>query len=671
MAALTASILLHAALGVVLASLVWSIGGGWLVILRRPPFLDRDFVFAYPLGLLATLLACGLFLTWRPLGVPGAALVLVPIVLAFRRRALFGSALRSAASAVARGLLAIVGLATTLGFFLHGPTASVDSNAFGDVVWYAAKLESARRSLFPLRDLSAAGVDLWRAEIGPSLVGATISYVPKIDPLLFHTSLLPAFLGTSLCCGLALVPVAHAAPRLRVAVLAVGMTAYASWFAESPPVTLALPLAFAIAELVDRPIPKRWFAIAVTAIALDLALTKGLALVPFGILVAFALRRYCLSPRERRALAIAVPLLVAALLAATLANSWWVLRAASLHFSPLDALRGLRSQLDTRSTIRAAPGLQLAGYLLLGAFLWRTRRIALLVALAVALVWSWTILEYSIEIGLGTLVLLTALLVLRDPPVERIDLALLGAAAGCLALGAWFRDFAGVRAAFVESACLAGIVLSAIAPRRLGFLVRLYGLAGAGVLLALSGHALPAGLVLLAGAAAMTAASPRMRSAGSAAAAAALLALGVAAAIRAGRADDLRLGTYDTSILTHEHYQVWHEVAKVVPARGLVFTDETGDEVQATTGQNYYPATAGRQVYLAGWYQSRLREDRSDRERRLRLNSLVLEGNVSPRRADPTGRYDSYYAVMTGGDHPPSFMRLYANDRFSLYRIGS
>ena len=160
MAALTASILLHAALGVVLASLVWSIGGGWLVILRRPPFLDRDFVFAYPLGLLATLLACGLFLTWRPLGVPGAALVLVPIVLAFRRRALFGSALRSAASAVARGLLAIVGLATTLGFFLHGPTATVDSNAFGDVVWYAAKLESARRSLFPLRDLSTARVDL-------------------------------------------------------------------------------------------------------------------------------------------------------------------------------------------------------------------------------------------------------------------------------------------------------------------------------------------------------------------------------------------------------------------------------------------------------------------------------------------------------------------------------
>ncbi|HEX6699604.1 MAG TPA: hypothetical protein VF101_02645, partial [Gaiellaceae bacterium] len=570
-----------------------------------------------------------------------------------------------ASAAVARGLAAILGLATTLGFFLHGPTASVDSNAFGDVVWYAAKLESARRSLFPLRDLSAAGVDLWRAEIGPSLVGATVSYVPKIDPLLFHTSLLPAFLGTSLCCGLALSPIAPAAPRLRVAVLAVGMTAYASWFAESPPVTLALPLAFAVAELVDRPLPKRWFAIAVAAIAVDLALTKGLALVPFGILVAFALRRYELTPRERRVLAVSVPLLVAALLAATLANSWWVLQAASLHFSPVDALRGLRSQLDTRSTIRAAPGLQLAGYLLLGGFLWRTRRISLLAALAVSLVWSWTILEYSIEIGLGTIVLVTVLLVLRDPPADRIDLVLFGAAAGCLALGAWFRDFAGIRAAFVESACLAAIVLGAIAPRRLGYLVRLYAIAGAGVLLALSGHALPAGLVLLAGAAAASVAPPRLV----AATAAALLAVGVAAAVRAGRADDLRLGTYDTTILTHEHYQVWHEVEKVVPADGLVFTDETGNEVQATSGNNYYPAIAGRQVYLAGWYQSRLREETSDRERRLRLSALVLEGKVSPRRADPTRRYASYYAVVTGRDHPPSFRRLYANDRFALYRI--
>ena len=671
MAALTASILVHGLLGVVLGAVVWTVGSGWLVTLRRfeLPSLERELVFAYPIGLLCCFAACGLFLTWRPLGLLGAALVLPPFVLALRARGILAPAARRAAAAVGRGLPAIVGLATTLGFFLHGPTASVDSNAFGDVVWYAAKLESAKRSLFPLHDLAAAGIDLWRAEIGPSLLGASISFLPKIDPLLFHTSLLPAFLGTSLCCGFALAPIAPAAPRLRLAVLAVGMTAYASWFAESPPVTLALPLSFAVAELVDRPFPKRWFALAVGAIAVDLALTKGLALVPFGILVAFALRRYGLTSRERRVLAVTVPLVVAALLAATLANSWWVLRAASLQFAPLDALRGLHSQLHTRSTIRAAPGLQLAGYLLLAGFFWRTRRIALLVALAVTLVWSWTVLEYSIEIGLGTIVLLTAVLLLRDPPRERIDLVLLGAAAGCLALGAWFRDFAGVRAAFVESACVAVIVLSAITPRRPGFLVRLYALAAAGALLALSGRALSAGLVLLAGAAAVTATSERVRRVGSAAAAAAFLALGVAAAVRAGRADDLRLGTYDTTILTHEHYQVWHEVAKVVPSHGLVFTDETGDEVQATTGQNYYPATAGRQVYLAGWYQSRLREDRSDRERRLRMNELVLEGKLSPRRVDPLGRYSGYFAVVGRGDHPPSFERLYANDRFALYRI--
>ncbi|HEX6702570.1 MAG TPA: hypothetical protein VF101_17715, partial [Gaiellaceae bacterium] len=140
MAALTASILFHAALGIVLAGLVWAIGAGWLVLLRRPLSLDRELVFAYPLGLLATLVACGLLLTWRPLGAVGAALVVAPFVVAVRSRALFASAARLASAAVARGLAAILGLATTLGFFLHGPTASVDSNAFGDVVWYAAKL---------------------------------------------------------------------------------------------------------------------------------------------------------------------------------------------------------------------------------------------------------------------------------------------------------------------------------------------------------------------------------------------------------------------------------------------------------------------------------------------------------------------------------------------------
>jgi hypothetical protein len=681
MSALTLSILYHAVLGLLLAAVVWTVGGGWLIALRRwrPPLEQRDAVFAYPLGLLAVLCACALFLVQRWLGLLGAALVVAPLVVAAGRHALIAPIARRAAAVVAWATPAIVGLAATVGFFLHGPTATVNSNAFGDVVWYVAKLESARRSLFPLHDLAAAGVDLWRAEVAPSLVGATASSVPGFDPFLFHTSLLPAFLGASLCCGFAILPESGRVPRIPLALLAVGMSAYPSWLAESPPVTLALPLAFAIFELVERPVPKRLFASVLAVVALDLVLTKGLVLVPLAILAAFALRRYRWTARERRTIAVGVPLAVAGLIAATLANSWWVLKAASVHFEPLTAYHGLRSQLRTRSTIKLAPTLQLAGYLALGLVLLRARATALLVALAVSLVWSWTIFEYSIEIGLGTVVLLSVLLVRRRPPPAPLDGLLVMGAGTALALGCWFRDFAGVRAAYVESACLAAVALSALAsspkPGRRGLLslhLRLYALVGGTALLALSGHALVGGLALLASLGAYALARKRLPATPRLASlvAAVLLAGGGAAAVAAGRADDLRLGSYDTTILTHEHYDVWHRAGELVPANGLVFTDETGPEVQAQTGQNYYPAIAGRQVYLAGWYQSRLREDDRDREQRLRLNSLVLSGTITPWRAVGAHRYGSFYAVIDRARLPdPSFRRLYANARFALYRI--
>jgi hypothetical protein len=662
---LTLSILCHTALGVALATIVWTVGGGCLVLLR--PRIALPAVCAYPLGLFAVLAACTLFLTERWFAVLAAGLLAAPLVAVWRERAAALRIAHTVARAVAWAAPAIVGLATTLGFFLHGPTAKVDSNAFGDVVWYAAKISSARESLFPLRDLSALGVNLWRAELGPSLVGATVSYLPGFDPFLFQTSALPAFLGVSLCCGLALIPLPDSAPRLRLSLLAVGMVAYASWLAESPPVALALPLAFSIYVLAFGTLPKRAFAALLVVLALDVVLTKGLLLIPLAILAGFAMRRFELDRRQRLAVMVGVPLLACALLAATLANSWWVVKAASLHFRPVTIYRGLEAQVHTRSTIQLAPALQLAGYAALGVMLVRARATALLVALAVCLVWSWTILEYSVEIGLGVVVLLSVLELGRRSTVDRVPLTV---AAVCLALGAWYRDFAGIRAALVECALLAAIVLSALAARSrpAGFHLRLYASVGAVVLLGLSGHALAGGIatLALAGAVAVVRIPERVVSV----AVLGLLIFTAVGAVAAQRSDDLRLGTYDTSILPSDAYEVWHRVGKVVPRDGLVFTDQTGPSVTAATGQNYYPAVAGRQVYLAGWYQSRLREDDRDRVRRLRLNRLVLQGRVTPASVAPPGGYRSYYEVVArGGWHPEGARRLYANRRFVLYRI--
>src|SRR4051812_18976425 len=158
----------------VLAGATWLAGALWLVVLRRRWQLALPDAFAYPLGLLLLIVVSTAFLVHVLLGVLGLALALAPAVRVRRP----GLAVARAAVATAWAAPAIVGLGALLGFFLHGPTRDVDSNAFGDVVWYVAKLESARESLFPLRDLAAAGLDLWHAELAPSLVGAAASPAP-------------------------------------------------------------------------------------------------------------------------------------------------------------------------------------------------------------------------------------------------------------------------------------------------------------------------------------------------------------------------------------------------------------------------------------------------------------------------------------------------------------
>jgi hypothetical protein len=48
----------------------------------------------------------------------------------------------------------------------------------------------------------------------------------------------------------------------------------------------------------------------------------------------------------------------------------------------------------------------------------------------------------------------------------------------------------------------------------------------------------------------------------------------------------------------------------------------------------------------------------------------VLDGKVVPGSIPSVRRYRSFYAVLANrGNHPQSFRRLYANDRFALFQI--
>jgi hypothetical protein len=665
---LTLSIWLHAGLGIALASIVWGIGFGVLDVVRRAGLpVEPAGVFAYPAGLLLALLACLAELITPWLGAVGAAAVLLATGAAVRSREALAPAVRHAAATVVWALPAVVGVPVVLGFFLHGPTSRVDSNAFGDVVWYAAKLASARVSLFPLRDLAAAGIELWRAELGPTLLGGIVTRLPRTDPILFHTTLLPTFALVSVCVGLSLLPPAArpgASNRVALALLATAAVAYPTWLAESPPVALALPLAFPIYVLAFYEVPASVFASGAALVAVDLAWTKGLLLLPFAILVVFAVcQRY--RPRERWIVGVVAGavLAIVALVAWALENSFWVLRTVHLRFAPLTAYHGLRSQLETRSTMELAPALELAGYVLVAIALLRARHRALAVALLVCLAWSWTLTGYSIAVGLGMCALLAAI-AFRDASLSPI----VAAAAVCLASATWFRDFAGLRAALIATACLSAVFLSAFTTsasrqrrEQVSSHAVLYALLAAIAVVALSGHSyVAAGLAVAVGALCRLGLARPVAAAGLAAVA---LVIGLSA-------HSLRLGTYDTTILPSEQYDIWHRVETLVPRTGLVFTSMTGSDVTAATGLNYYPAISKRQIYIAGWYQSRLSTDRDELTRRLRQNAAVLDGEVSPQDIDVHRAFSSFFAVLPRIAVPPrGFRRLYANRLYALYLI--
>jgi hypothetical protein len=147
--------------------------------------------------------------------------------------------------------------------------------------------------------------------------------------------------------------------------------------------------------------------------------------------------------------------------------------------------------------------------------------------------------------------------------------------------------------------------------------------------------------------------------------------VGAVVSLVGGWSGDLRL-TEAAVTLTPADYDIWQQVQENVPDDGLVFTTMTGRRITPREGWNNYPSIAGRQLYLAGWYDGRLTSRRDELDRRLALNTRVLGGEVSPDELELDRPFGSHYAVTWRSESvPPSFEPLYANDRFALYRIPS
>ena len=608
-------VVLHTALGLALAALVWLVGRGCLVLCGRP-LADRSLLDAYPLGLFVVMTAAVPPLVWRPLGVLSVLAVVATVVVGARNATL---PLRGIALVLAG--LGAAAFGGGLGALLHGPADDLDSAAYGGMLWYVAKVVSATRSIVPFRDPLAEGEDMIYTEAGTSFVGAVLSWLPGFDAILYHAATLPTFAAASLCIGLALFgagrPAWPALVGIAAALLTVAIVAYPSWITETPPAAFALPLVFSLWRLWRDELSVGWLVLLSAIVALDYFQTKVIAISVLGLLLLAGLvERQRHRPDFRRVALIAAALLTlgaAATIALLFAFASWYAGLAKPKALPLDAVRGLT---DGDPDVRSLGLICLvAGELLVLAALARGRSWGLFVTFAAAVLPSWFLSGYGFEVALVSVIFLAALLLLDG---ARLDVLPAVGAGALLALAAAAREPLGPQAGFILVVALL-VALGAVTIRSQA-VVRVGALAAAA-------------------------------------------AVALALVVRGGLDDPA------VAITTADH-DIWVDVEQRVPEDGLVFTSLTGRAVTPHEGWNNYPAIAGRQLFIAGWYDGRLVSHEEDRDRKLAQNRSVLTGRLDPRELELSRDYRAYYAVVRESEHvPPSFKRVYANDEYVLYEI--
>ena len=648
--ALFLDICLHAMLGVALAALVWAAGAGLLTAVRRRRLERRESVDAYPLGLLVVTTVSAAILLEPWIGVPLALLSLGLLAPLFRRPPRIGSALRG----FAPGLVGALGFGVLLGLIWHGPTSELDSRLYGDMLFYLNKVVSASISLAPFHDLLAEGQRIIYAEGAPSFVGAAFGF----DPIQFHTTTLPVFFVVSMVLGFRLLVGRWTTESAIVAAaLTVVAVAYPTFLVESPPMTMALPLAFPAYRLWADELSLRHATLLAVAIGLSLFWTKALGMVALGIvMLVAAYRRF--GNRAGVVFWTAFGVAAAAVVVGLFLTADWYADLVKTRFFPEEAARGALDQLDRRDTQAAAPAFVLVGQLLLLAFLVRARLFVFAGAYGASMAAAWFVGGYGFDVSLGLGALLAAIAI-ADRSIA--PGALGWAAIATLLLSAWTRDIQGVDTALLLISVLAGSVFVALAP--LSAIALGAALATALALLALAGAAFLGVAALVATVLAATFGGRRAATVAVAVVAASAL------AVAAVRADRLALGEQQVT-LTPADYEIWQEVHDRVPPDGLVFTSMTGAGRNGNEGWNNYPSIAGRQVYLAGWIDGRLVANPDELAQRLAINSRVLAGDVDPADLQLSRPFDGFYAVLRRNeDGPDSFRVIYENDGYRLYRI--
>lgn len=118
--------------------------------------------------------------------------------------------------------------------------------------------------------------------------------------------------------------------------------------------------------------------------------------------------------------------------------------------------------------------------------------------------------------------------------------------------------------------------------------------------------------------------------------------------------------------LTPDDFDIWANVNKVAGENDLVFTNLTGLSLTLHTGWNSYAGIAQRQIYLAGWHNTNLRNDYGELSALLNNNQNVLSGVLRPDKIYLSKKYDNCYAITSLDCTPKGFHEIYRNQKYVI-----
>jgi hypothetical protein len=589
----------------------------------------------------------------------GYGLPLLLSLLAFRRhgrdadRQRIWPAFRVAGTPV---MLAFISSAITGLLWRFPSTVAVGTVDLGDIGQYVAAYHSLRLSLSPFLLLGVEGEasHVYFNLIGPFLAFA-FDFIPGFEISFFLTTSFTVFffLGTCWCVYHILMyrkerglPVLDGMVSSAAILLITVGTRYPSWYSESPPYAVAVPLALALVYLAERGGTRlAWLAalLPLTTIAFIISKVVVLAVLGTYIFCLFAIRLLQSSSRRGWLITGCVLLLFAIFVAGMLAfyGPKFLAIASGSDFGP-PSLQILYRKIFVngsavmKSLLHSFPALamDIAGLLLaLGALYRKNLALGIAVLIGVLLYYAYAFL-FNGTLAIAAMLVAAHLFLCESKPRAGNPAPALLQIAGCLLLFSHLtRDPGEWGYVAIWSACLIGaLTFTVIEVQGIEITTPKARRIGAGWPFALC----LAGLM----------------------------------AVVAEAQGSLRLGPAERAIVSADLYDLWVNVRNLTPPDALIFTDQTGDTPSRLVGWNDLSLSSERQFYISSWLSSPFRHNVAARTEQLTRNTAILTGEMRPDQLQLHRRYSAYYLAMRADRPAPSAAeRIYSNGGYSLYRI--